>query len=108
MYHHLANNEGIKNELRYRDRESRMIRNNNYLKRAWWWHIFCYFERNVPYNLPHEFSWPLPQMALELKPIKDMIRRVNPGATDLVLDESRTGLLSTNPVLGYSTIHDST
>jgi len=106
MYHHLANNEGIKAELQ--SSENRTMSNNNYLKRAWWWHIFCYFERNVPHNLPHKFSWPLPKKVLESRPIQNMKRRFKSSATDSDLDQSRNNLLSTNPVIGYSTISSST
>ena len=108
MYHHLANNEEIKYELRYTDSKRRKIRNKNYLKRAWWWHIFCYFERNVPHNLPHKFSWPLPKMVLQLTPIQKLKTRLNFAATDLVVDESENSLLSTNTVVNYSTINSST
>ena len=108
MYHHLANDEVIKAELRNMNSESRTISHNNYLKRAWWWHIFVYFERNVPHNLPHKFSWPLPKKVLDSGPIQNMKRRFNRAATNSELDESRNNLLSTNTVVGYSTIHNST
>jgi len=108
MYHHLANDEVIKAELRNMNSESRTISHNNYLKRAWWWHIFVYFERNVPHNLPHKFSWPLPKKVLDSGPFQNMKRRFNRAATNSELDESRNNLLSTNTVVGYSTIHNST
>jgi len=108
MYHHLANDEGVKAELRNTNSETRTTSNSNYLKRAWWWHIFCYFERNVPHNLPHKYSLPLPKMVLNSGPIQNMQRKFNRAATDSELDESRNNLLSTNTVVGYSTIHNST
>jgi len=107
MYHHMAYNEGIKAELRNSSERSSGS-DSNYLKRAWWWHIFCYFERNVPHNLPHKFSWPLPKKVLESRPIQNMKRRFKSSATDSDLDQSRNNLLSTNPVIGYSTISSST
>ena len=107
MYHHMANNEGIKAELRNSSERSSGS-DSNYLKRAWWWYIFRYFERNVPHNLPHKFSWPLPKKVLDSRPIQNLKRRFNRSVTNSDLDESRNNLLSTNPVVGYSTINNTT
>ena len=107
MYHHLANNERIKYELRYSDRESRMIRNDNYLKRVWWWHIFCYFERNVPHNLPHKFSLPLPKKIQDSGPILFIKRKLRRDNNDAHSDDSTSSLLASSPVVGYSSMRNS-
>jgi hypothetical protein len=84
------------------------INHNNYLRRAWWWYIFCYFERNVPHDLPHKFSWPVPKKIENSRPIQYIKRKFDRNAIDSSLDESRSNLLSSNNVTGYSTIHNST
>ena len=30
---------------------------DNYLGKVWWWHIFVYFEGNVPVILPRKYGW---------------------------------------------------
>ncbi|XP_050532109.1 phosphatidylcholine:ceramide cholinephosphotransferase 2-like isoform X2 [Daktulosphaira vitifoliae] len=49
MYHTLANNNIFKQSSTY-----------NYLSRAWWFRIFCYFEENIDGPLPRQYDWPLP------------------------------------------------
>ena len=110
MFHTLANNEAMKAELSSSSRSNiSSINHNNYLKRAWWWYIFCYFERNVPHNLPHKFSWPIPKKIENSRPIQYIKRRFEGNAISSGLDESRSNLLTSNNVqTGYSSIDNST
>ena len=106
MFHTLANNEVMKNEINSSS-TSFNINHNNYLKRAWWWHIFCYFERNVPHDLPHKFSWPVPKKMQDSRAIQYIKSKFGKDS-DSGTEESRSNLLPRQTVMGYSSIHDST
>jgi hypothetical protein len=58
IYHTLSDNESMKGEV---------VNQQNYLSRVWWWHIFRYFEKNVPVNLPLKFGWPIPKKLLRFR-----------------------------------------
>ena len=108
MFHTLANNEVMKNEVDSSNYNFDTNR-NNYLKRAWWWHIFCYFERNVPHSLPHKFSWPIPKRIQDSRPIQYIQRKFgSDNSTDSGMDGSRNTLLPSRPVVGYSSMHNTT
>ena len=93
MFHTLANNEVMKTELTATSSSNiSNINHNNYLKRAWWWHIFCYFERNVPHNLPHKFSWPIPKKMQDSRAIQYIKRKFDGSNNDSGLDESGKNL----------------
>ena len=64
IFHTLAQTERMKYG---NNNVSNNTNQNNYLKRIWWWHIFWYFEKNVPHNLLLEFTWPIPQKLQNLK-----------------------------------------
>ena len=51
IYHTLATQAALKEE-------------ENSLSGAWWWHIFLYFEKNVPCDLAHSYSLPVPRGVL--------------------------------------------
>ena len=112
MFHTMANTEVMKAEINSNNNNFLGINNSNnsnYIKRAWWWHIFCYFERNVPHNLPHKFSLPIPKRMHDSRPIQYIKRKFNcDNDTNSVLEESRSNLLSSSTVIGYATIHNST
>ena len=73
----------------------------NYLKRAWWWHIFRYFEKNVPHNLPLEHSWPIPQRVKDTSAFQYITRRFGSENNDDSLSES---LLHSRAATRYSSI----
>jgi hypothetical protein len=69
IFHTLANNANLKGADGCEDNP------NNFLKKMWWWHIFRYFECNVPVNLPREYGWPIPQALMTSKPMQYILRK---------------------------------
>lgn len=105
MFHTLANHEAMKDIEHHNSNNSNP---NNYLKRAWWWSGFRYFERNVPTNLPLQFNWPIPKKVQDSRPVQYIKRKCGMGDNDDSLRETRYNLLSSRTVTGYSTIPDTT
>lgn len=60
IYHTMTNNGALLKDSR---------NSRNYFRKMWWWYMFYYFECNVPITVPREYSLPLPNRVLRLRPL---------------------------------------
>jgi len=73
MFHTLAKNKTLKTmDYNLLERTT----DDNHLKSIWWWHIFRYFEINVPHNLSYQFDWPLPQKLKNTKIVQYLDEKI--------------------------------
>ena len=98
MYHTMANNSNLKEIDGKKDNQNNFLKKVRYvivntghflvlkqyyinknigiqmlfvpLLQLWWWYIFRYFECNVPENLPHKFTWPIPNALIHSRPVQ--------------------------------------
>jgi shingomyelin synthase len=85
MFHTMANNANLKEVDGFTENS------NNYLKKMWWWHIFRYFECNVPVCLPREFGWPVPKVLKRSKPAQWVYKKLTRARRQPSTSENRTG-----------------
>ena len=67
----------------------------------WWWHIFRYFEVNVPVCLPREFGWPIPKAIIRSKLVQYIYQKLKTGrrrGSSTSEETGNTGANLPNPI----------
>lgn len=79
IYHTMTNNGALLKDSR---------NSRNYFRKMWWWYMFYYFECNVPITVPREYSLPLPNRVLRLRPLAWLLSLCGGGGSGAKRDEA--------------------